>query len=65
MIFIIESCSTKSDWVLIDGKSNQSFFSTIGFNPYFHTAEIIESEIKENLDLVAVAESIRAQSKKH
>ena len=60
MIFIIESGSTKSDWVLIDGKSNQSFFSTIGFNPYFHTAEIIESEIKENLDLVAVADSIKS-----
>ncbi len=60
MIFIIESGSTKSDWVLLDGKSNQSFFSTIGFNPYFHTAEIIESEINKNLDLVAIADSITA-----
>jgi len=60
MIFIIESGSTKSDWVLIDDKSNQSFFSTIGFNPYFHSAEIIEEEIGKNFELVAIADSIKA-----
>lgn len=60
MIFIIESGSTKSDWVLIDDKSNQSFFSTMGFNPHFHSAENIAEEIGKNLDLVAIADSINA-----
>lgn len=45
MIFIIESGSTKSDWVLIDNKNNQSSYTTIGFNPYFHSSEFIMKEI--------------------
>ncbi|MBT5438044.1 MAG: ATPase, partial [Flavobacteriales bacterium] len=54
MIFIIESGSTKSDWVLIDDKNNQSFYKTIGFNPYFHSADVIESEIRKNEELTAL-----------
>ncbi len=48
MIFIIESGSTKSDWVLVDSKSKQTFYKTIGFNPYFHSAEVVASEIRKN-----------------
>lgn len=59
MYFIIESGSTKSDWVLIDNKNNQSFFSTIGFNPYFHSADNIEAELRKNQDIMQVAESIK------
>ena len=58
MIFIIESGSTKSDWVLIDDKNNQSFYTTIGFNPYFHTADYINSEIRQNQDLLKIASDI-------
>jgi len=49
MIFIVESGSTKSDWVLLDDKNNQSFYSTMGFNPYFHSADLIESELKNQI----------------
>jgi len=59
MYFIVESGSTKSDWVLIDDKNNQSFFSTMGFNPYFHSADLIESEIKKHADIFAVASQIK------
>ena len=45
MYFIIESGSTKSDWVLVDNKNNQSFYKTIGFNPYFQTSEQIFNEL--------------------
>ncbi len=55
MIFIVESGSTKSDWVLLDDKNNQSFYSTMGFNPYFHSAEIIETELKKNSPMMLVA----------
>jgi glucosamine kinase len=58
MIFIIESGSTKSDWVLIDDKNNQSFYKTIGFNPYFHSADVIESEIRKNEELTALVDDI-------
>jgi len=58
MIFIIESGSTKSDWVLIDNKNNQSFYTTMGFNPYFHSSEFIEKEIKRNDPIIDVSEQI-------
>lgn len=59
MYFIIESGSTKSDWVLVDNKNNQSFFSTMGFNPYFHSADIIEAELKKNTEIMHLVPSIK------
>lgn len=58
MHFIVESGSTKSDWVLVDSKNNQSFYSTMGFNPYFHSSELIENELKKHVDILAVADEI-------
>ena len=60
MYFIVESGSTKSDWVLLDGKNNQSFYSTMGFNPYFHSSDLIEIELKRNKDIFEVASQIKA-----
>lgn len=59
MFFVVESGSTKSDWVLIENKNNQSFYSTMGFNPYFHSSDLIESELRKNSDIMHVAESVK------
>jgi hypothetical protein len=59
MFFVVESGSTKSDWVLIENKNSQSFYSTMGFNPYFHSSDLIETELKKNSDIIRVAESIQ------
>ena len=53
MIFIIESGSTKSDWVLVDNKSKQTFYKTIGFNPYFHSSDVVAAEIRKNKSIMA------------
>ena len=58
MYFIVESGSTKSDWVLVDSKNNQSFYSTMGFNPYFHSSDLIENELKKHVDILAVADDV-------
>ena len=42
MIAIADSGSTKTSWVLSDGKGNEKTFKTIGFNPYFVTKEEVE-----------------------
>lgn len=43
MIIIVESGSTKSDWVAIDGDFRKSF-RTIGLNPYFHSeVDVVEA----------------------
>jgi len=52
MIIIVESGSTKSDWVLLNG-SKQTTFKTIGLNPYFHTEIDVENAILENKDLAS------------
>jgi len=58
MIFIVESGSTKSDWVLLDDKNNQTFYSTMGFNPYFHSAEFIETELRNNKEIIAISSEV-------
>jgi N-acetylglucosamine kinase-like BadF-type ATPase len=58
MYFVVESGSTKSDWVLIENKNSQSFYSTMGFNPYFHSSDLIEEELKKNIELAALSERV-------
>ena len=55
MILVADSGSTKCDWVFTDGKSQRLSFHTMGFNPFFHNTELIESEIRKNTELAAVA----------
>lgn len=48
MILVADSGSTKCDWLAIDEKSNQFTTSTMGFNPFFHSTELIEQKLAEN-----------------
>lgn len=61
MILIADSGSTKCDWILtnLQGEKLNSF-STMGFNPMFHSSEVIAAEINKNEGLVAVAHQIEA-----
>lgn len=46
MIMISESGSTKCDSILLNAKGQEvTRFTTMGFNPYFHTAELIYDEL--------------------
>ncbi len=54
MIIIVESGSTKSDWVAIDGDLKKSF-KTIGLNPYFHNEDDVESAILATQGLAELA----------
>ena len=42
MVLIVESGSTKSDWVLLSSENKQDIYSSMGFNPYFHSSSVIE-----------------------
>ncbi len=59
MVLVIDSGSTKSDWMLLENKLVTRQFSTMGFNPFFHDEEVISSAIRENADLYAVADDIK------
>ncbi len=44
MIIVVDSGSSKADWRIIGAHNNFSV-STMGFNPVFHTAEVIYKEV--------------------
>lgn len=58
MILIVDSGSTKSDWVLLDDEAGQTFFCTMGLNPYFHSEEVVYNAVVENEALFQIRESV-------
>ncbi|PWL31338.1 MAG: ATPase [Fluviicola sp. XM-24bin1] len=57
MLIVVESGSTKSDWMLVQGNSRNQV-STIGFNPYFHNEDDVEEELRKNCALVEIASEV-------
>ena len=58
MLLVADSGSTKCDWLISESGKEDGKFSTIGFNPYFRSAENIKSEIRKNEALCDVAPSV-------
>ena len=58
MRLIVDSGSTKSDWVLI-GEGGNKAFSTIGLNPYFHDETSVYNAIMENDQLGVVTPGMK------
>lgn len=58
MLLIIDSGSTKSDWVLISPKKEALYFETIGLNPNFVSRLEIEGAIQSLRELVTQGEQI-------
>ncbi|AZB24688.1 MULTISPECIES: BadF/BadG/BcrA/BcrD ATPase family protein [Chryseobacterium] len=59
MVAIVDSGSTKSDWVILDDfKKVFLKTETIGFNPNFINRELITPEIQKNSNLMLVKNSI-------
>jgi glucosamine kinase len=57
MLIVVESGSTKADWMIVDG--DQRFqVSTMGFNPYFHDEDVVEKAVRKVDRLVEIAESV-------
>jgi glucosamine kinase len=59
MVLIVDSGSTKSDWVLVRSNDERELFKTMGFNPYFHSETIIANAIKQNQELFQYSEEIQ------
>ena len=59
MVLIVESGSTKSDWVLLSPENKQEVYSSMGFNPYFHSSSVIENELRRHTELMTHAEKIQ------
>lgn len=57
MHIIVDSGSTKSDWVVLSNEKKH-FYSTMGFNPYFHKSELIVSAINEEEGLSKIKDDV-------
>ncbi len=52
LILIAESGSTKCDWIAVERSRKEYIrFSSMGFNPYFHSSSFIEQTLRENPDV--------------
>lgn len=61
MILIVDSGSTKCDWVAIKTNGEEvSRTLTMGFNPYFHSQATISTAIKQNEQLHAMQDEVEA-----
>lgn len=59
MIIVADSGSTKCDWMIYDGEERH-IAKTMGFNPFFHTTELIRTQIENNEELIECADSVKA-----
>ena len=60
MIIVADSGSTKCDWRVVKSDGEALAFSTMGFNPFFHSEDFIEKGIREEAGLQRHAEEIEA-----
>ena len=60
MILIVESGSTKTDWLALDNQGNEVFSTqTLGLNPQMLSNEILNERIKNNFDIYNNRENVR------
>jgi glucosamine kinase len=57
MILVVESGSTKADWMLIK-ESQHIPYTTKGFNPFFHNKEDILIELNDHLELDLIKDEV-------
>lgn len=61
MILLADSGSTKCDWLLLDKNGTRlDAYTTMGFNPFFHTTSRIEEEIRKHPGMLEVALQVRS-----
>lgn len=53
MIIVADSGSTKCDWLILDQNGNREKTHTMGFNPFFHSSDLIYEKLSENPELIA------------
>jgi glucosamine kinase len=59
MVFIVESGSTKADWILLDASANEvGRWSVKGLNPYFHDSDEVERTLRAEAAIMGHAPSI-------
>ncbi|MFZ1495706.1 MAG: hypothetical protein WAS72_01540, partial [Saprospiraceae bacterium] len=59
MIAVVDSGSTKSDWVFLSPEGKEISTNTMGFNPFFHNEAKIASEVISNPVIQQYAKTVK------
>lgn len=57
MLIVVESGSTKADWMMVDGDQSAQV-STMGLNPYYHDETEVEAALREVVELTEIAHTV-------
>ncbi len=60
MLIIVDSGSTKADWQIIHADGTRELLTTMGFNPFFHDEDRIESELKKDFVQKVAVDDVQA-----
>lgn len=58
MLLVVDSGSTKADWLLADKGKVIGSFNTVGFNPYFHDSKFVYETLSGNESLSPYSSSV-------
>ena len=58
MLLVVDSGSTKADWLLADKGKVIGSFNTIGFNPYFHDSKFVYDTLSSTDSLAPFSDSV-------
>ena len=59
MIIIVESGSTKADWILLNGDGSEcKRWNLMGFNPYFHSSATVEDALNSHHEIAQYAHDV-------
>ena len=58
MKLLVDSGSTKADWLLYDGTIVSGPLHTMGFNPFFHTADTVMDAMMDHPEMVKLRDKI-------
>jgi len=58
MLAVVDSGSTKADWLIADQGKIVGLFHTIGFNPFFHSKEFVFETLNNHSELAPFTEAI-------
>lgn len=58
MLLVVDSGSTKADWLLADKGKVVGTFNTVGFNPYFHDSDFVFDTLSNSESLAPYSSSI-------
>lgn len=59
MLLVADSGSTKADWILINNGRIEKELYSMGFNPFFHSEDVIETELNNLPEFKSIAQSVK------